>query len=1108
MSDGLKNIETKLLAFKRKYYLNLFIKGFLLTASIILAYFILATITEYNFWLNGYARLVLFVLFILLIIFCSYRFFRDSIIWFIYKKGLSKEESATLIGKHFSTVNDRLLNLLQLSQTNQSTDLANASIIQRAGLLENISFETAIDLKGNRKYLNYLLIPFTIALIVFFINKNIFTESTKRIVNFREEYSPAAPFHFNVLNSSLNAFANEDFTLKVSLEGKSIPDAAYILVGDNKSKLVSSSDGTYTYLFEKIQNDITFQLNAAGFSSKSFQINLINRPELTQLKIRIKYPRYLNLKETEIVNSGNIEIPEGSDIAWKISTLNTQKASMLFSSENQLFKMESSDNQIYNINKNFNNPDNYSILLENENSKNKESIAYSISVTKDKFPEISVRPIEDSILFKQIYFTGDLKDDYGLTALTLFYKTDNRAAYEKKNIPINFNFPQQGFYHVWSLDSIHLKPGSKLSYYLEVWDNDGVNGRKSTKTPTYTFSLPDGSELKTDISKDQAKTTSKFDDSIDKAKKLKESIEEEQQKLKGKQNLDWQDKKKLEEIIHQKENLAKAIDELQKQNKLLEQKKETFSKENESIKTKSEQIQKLMNELMNEEMKKLFEELQKLMKENADPTQLQKMLEKIDRKEIDLEKELERTLELFKDLQFDYKLDQAIKEIEEQIKDQEKVNEKTNNIAKEEKSNENKPTENANDKGNPTADSVATDQKSVNEKLDDFKKTVDELQKLNDELDKSTETPSKEDLEEINQEQKKSVDQLNQKQSKSAAESQQKALKKMKQIQKSLESSQNSMEMEINEQNLESLRQAIHGLIKLSFDQEQTMKDFGTIQQTDPKYLTLSQNQLKIEEDSKVLEDSLLAIAKRDPFMGGFVTKEVGELNDHFKKASENIKERKKQNASAEMQFSMAGINNLALMLDDHYNAMMEMMAKAKPGKGKSKKKGKQPNLSQIQQKINEKINELKKGGSGQAYSEELARLAAEQERIRHALEEMENKLKQEGGKVPGGNLGQEMEKTEMDLVNKQITEQTIKRQQEILTRLLETEKSLREKDEDEERKAETAKEYSNEIPKALEDYLKSKEKEIELLKTIPAKLFPYYRKEVDNYFKRLDTNK
>ena len=90
------------------------------------------------------------------------------------------------------------------------------------------------------------------------------------------------------------------------------------------------------------------------------------------------------------------------------------------------------------------------------------------------------------------------------------------------------------------------------------------------------------------------------------------------------------------------------------------------------------------------------------------------------------------------------------------------------------------------------------------------------------------------------------------------------------------------------------------------------------------------------------------------------------------------------------------------------------------------------------------------------------------------------------------------------DLVNKQITEQTIRRQQEIMTRLLETEKSLREQNMDDERKGETAKDYDKEIPRAFEEYLRLKEKEVELLKTIPPKLYPYYKKEVGEYFKRI----
>jgi hypothetical protein len=193
-------------------------------------------------------------------------------------------------------------------------------------------------------------------------------------------------------------------------------------------------------------------------------------------------------------------------------------------------------------------------------------------------------------------------------------------------------------------------------------------------------------------------------------------------------------------------------------------------------------------------------------------------------------------------------------------------------------------------------------------------------------------------------------------------------------------------------------------------------------------------------------------------------------------------------------------------MLDDHFDMMMQMMANAKPSGKKGKQKGQKPNLSQMQQQLNQKIEQLKNSGkSGRELSEELAEMAAEQERIRRALQEMQEKMKKEG-QVPGGELPQRMEQTEMDLVNKQLTEQLIQRQKQILTRLLEAEKSMREQDMDDERKGETAKDYEKEIPKAFEEYLRLKEKEVELLKTVPPKLYPYYKKEVNEYFKRMST--
>src|SRR5690606_26368034 len=213
----------------------------------------------------------------------------------------------------------------------------------------------------------------------------------------------------------------------------------------------------------------------------------------------------------------------------------------------------------------------------------------------------------------------------------------------------------------------------QLEYYLQVWDNDGVNGRKSTKSATYTFLVPTSGDLISEISRSQQSTQSQIDKSVTKANELRDQIQQANQKLKGKQSLDWQDKKMLEDILQQKQSLDQMIDQLKEQNKVLEQKKEAFTEQDERIREKAKQIQKLMEELLDEETKKLFEELQKLLKENSDMSEIQKLLDKMNKNSSNLEKELERTLELFKQLQYDFKLDQAISDLKKQIEKQKEI---------------------------------------------------------------------------------------------------------------------------------------------------------------------------------------------------------------------------------------------------------------------------------------------------------------------------------------------------------------------------------------------------------------------------------------------------
>jgi hypothetical protein len=136
--------------------------------------------------------------------------------------------------------------------------------------------------------------------------------------------------------------------------------------------------------------------------------------------------------------------------------------------------------------------------------------------------------------------------------------------------------------------------------------------------------------------------------------------------------------------------------------------------------------------------------------------------------------------------------------------------------------------------------------------------------------------------------------------------------------------------------------------------------------------------------------------------------------------------------------------------------------------------------------------------------SEQFAKMAAQQEALRRQMQALMDKLKNKG-KNPGGDIAEMMEQTEKELVNKQISNNTLKRQQEILSRLLESEKAEREREQDEQRKSNEAKTQNLSNPGEFLEYKRIKEKEMELLNTVPPSLTPYYKEKVNQYFNNLN---
>jgi hypothetical protein len=362
----------------------------------------------------------------------------------------------------------------------------------------------------------------------------------------------------------------------------------------------------------------------------------------------------------------------------------------------------------------------------------------------------------------------------------------------------------------------------------------------------------------------------------------------------------------------------------------------------------------------------------------------------------------------------------------------------------------------------------------------------------------------------------KATEQIQRSQKNQAVKSQKNAIQGMQHMAQKLSEMRTENQIRQNEENIQDLRQILDNLLTLSFEQEDIMKSFKKVNQSDPKYIQLAQKQVKLKDDSKVIEDSLVALSKRVFQIRSFVMRELAEMNFNLKEASQAIKLRQPYLAAGKQQAAMTSINNLALMLNDvldelqndQQNLMQGPGMCTKPNKGKPKQKGGKPNLSDLQQQLNEQIQQLMKGGkTGRELSESLAKMAAQQERIRKALKELEQMRGSDGKNTGQGKLEELkklMEKTEEDLVNKRINPELIKRQQDIVTRLLEAENALREREIDDKRESKTGKEIKKPLPPSLEMFFKQNQKQVELLKTMPPSLNPYYRKQVNEYFKKL----
>ena len=1098
----MEEIKEQLKAYKKKFYINRLLQGILLCLAVVAACFLIFNLAEFAGNFGSMVRGLFLFTFIGLTGFTLVKWVALPLYQLLNNEQLlSDQKAARQIGAFFPEIKDKLLNIIQLSNLSQNDNsLISAGISQKTQDIRFVRFTNAVDLNSNRRYLKFVLPPLGIIAFILFAAPHILQESAGRIIQFDKAFANKAPFKFILVNKSLDAAYDEDFVLKVNIEGKKLPDQAYIQINDRSLKMEKNGN-QYQYTFSKLQKSTSFRIQAAGFFSEEYTIQINRKPGLKKLQVRLEYPAYLGKKTETLENSANLVVPEGTIQVWDMETYSADKLFIYEADAAQPSQnIEDNDGKFAFKLKSVKTGSN-TLQIKNGKQNTEEKIELYTEVIPDKFPEIKAESYHDSSMYKFVVVAGAVSDDYGLNKLKLFYKKtgnkDQNSPLKALNIASSAGKTSQNFFFTWNIDTLQLSAGEGLEYYLQVWDNDGVNGSKSSRSRVFQWKVPDASKLNEELNEEAAKTEKTLDKNLDKAQKLQNEFKKLQDKLKGKKTLSWQDKKAIEELLKKQQEFNKEVQDSKEQTEQTLNKQDRFKQESERIAEKAEMLQKLMNEILDDETKKMLEELKKLLEDKNKDNEVREMLDKMQQKDEQLQKELDRALEMYKQLQLEKKL-------ESNINDLKKIEEKQEKLGKESEQKDKKSEE------------LNKEQQKLNEDFKALQKEMQEMRKMNEALQKKEDIPATEKQEEsIKKKMEDAQKNLEDNQKKSAGKKQQEAKDEMQEMGEALAKAASSMQQESTEENIEDLRKILENLLHLSFEQENLMKSFKNVNQQDPRYLALGQTQLQLVDDAKIIEDSLYALAKRVPEVESFVTREVGQLKDYMQQSVSAIRQRRPDMAAGKQQFAMTSANNLALMLNDVLKQLQEQMKSMKKGNGQCKKpggKGSKPGLSEMQKKLNKDMQSLQKGGkTGRQMSEELAKMAAQQEMIRRAVKEMEGKEKgkESGGKQGGqpslGQLIKEMEKTESDLVNKKLTQETINRQQEIVTRLLEAENAEKERDQEKQRESQQAKEQQPPLPPSFEKYLKEKQKQVELLKTLSPSLTPYYKQEVNEYFQKIE---
>jgi hypothetical protein len=1043
----------------------------------------------------------------------------------------SLEDLALKVEDRFPQLANRLIGALQLSRNlrdnpeGYSTDMILAVIGQADSVSADLDLKEIIE-TGPMKKIGRVAAGLAIFSLVFaLIFPGTFRSSLYIFSRPLTEFATPQKFFFVISPGDREVVKYSDVRIKINAEGEKPKrvDLFWRNEGStwNKEKLalkarpagargqeMATAEPDFSHEFKEVKRNFEYYAEARGIESEHYSITVVDKPRVVGLKLTFVYPRYTQLR-TQVVdeNDGNITALGGTKVRIEARVnKELERAEIVFSDSTR--KRAKIEGNVALGEILVRKDDSYFIGLWDKNgNQNQDPIEYRITKIDDQFPYVEIlEPGYDQDLTEsmRVGLLVRVTDDYGFSRLKLAYQIISEGIEgEERSLSIDIphnNRTELNVEYVWNLSNMLLMPGDLVKYRAVVYDNDSFSGPKKAESQSYYLRLPSLDEIIAEVEREQEGQIVDLETVLRGQRELKKKIEDLSQEMDRYTGLDmdWQKKQEMEDALDRQQKLAQDMKELaQRMDENIQKIEENKLAALEMVE-KMMEIKKLMEEVTTPEMKEAMRQLAEALK-NMDPDQLKEAMKKMQLSAEEMLKRLDRTISLLKRLQAEQKLANLIKMAERMLERQNQVNQDAEASPKEKL-----------DRLAPEETKLQEDVSEFERRLKEFAELAAELSMLSGEqLQELSDMPEESGLkDDMNQ----MISQLSDLDKSGALKSGKSCSQKLQQMGDKLRTTQEEMQTGQKEEILQAIRKSLHEVFSLSDNQEGLFSRAEPMGRRDMALRDLAHNQQNLKSAGLRISEDLEALSHLTIFISPDVLRFMALSIAGMEEATKRLDERQKSIAQDEQTEAIYDLNVTARKLMQ----AMKSAEKSCSGSGMEQAFKKLQGMCNKQSGINmetEKMGQCDGQGMQLSLSQQAAlqRLAAEQDAVRKALSELEGEFGNRS-EIMGrlDELGQEMKKVVGDLERMQVDQSTIDRQKQILSRLLDAEKSMRERDYSKQRRAEVGEDVVRASPKQVspEEIQKEGSAKDDLSRFMQEAYPKQYEQLIKEYFKALSEEK